>query len=214
MMNQFYSTKLKELSTVQRHSWWIMKSDTVSKLSFFLLWKVKSVRVSAQKVHCEIKSQSVTFSERAKKEVYAKIILVNCTKVGSPRITSANANPQICGLKNYYVRFANLFQMWHFADLRFADPIFYLFADLKLPKVRKYILFRRTHIMLQFKFVRNKNRLKRRLLWLFWDRVQICGFAIYGLIVKICGFANCGRTPKDADSGMSPRICGFAICGL
>jgi hypothetical protein len=31
--------------------------------------------------------------------------------------------------------------MWHFADLWFAYSIFLYFADLKLPQVRKYILF-------------------------------------------------------------------------
>jgi hypothetical protein len=32
-------------------------------------------------------------------------------------------NPQICGLE-FFVRFADLPQMWHFADLPFADPVF------------------------------------------------------------------------------------------
>jgi hypothetical protein len=44
--------------------------------------------------------------------------------------------------------------MWHFADLRFADPKLFVifgfviggFADLKLPKVCKYILFLLTNI--------------------------------------------------------------------
>jgi hypothetical protein len=42
------------------------------------------------------------------------------------------------------------------------------------------------------------------------------GFAICGLIMKICGFAIFGlaqqRNLQIDDNGMSPSICGFAIC--
>ncbi len=50
-----------------------------------------------------------------------------------------------------FVRFPDFPQMWHFADLRIVEPIFFLvdyrfvhqsfFADLKLLHVRTYILF-------------------------------------------------------------------------
>jgi len=56
-------------------------------------------------------------------------------EVGGPQI----ANPQICGLTKS-VTIADLLQMWQFADLRFAYPIFLRFAepnffvDLKLCK--------------------------------------------------------------------------------
>ena len=39
-----------------------------------------------------------------------------------------NATPQICRVK--FVRFADLLHMWHFADLRFADPIFFVTCKL------------------------------------------------------------------------------------
>ncbi len=45
--------------------------------------------------------------------------------------------------------------MWHFADLRFADHIFgglrtqLSFADIKLPQIRKYIIFLLTNISLK-----------------------------------------------------------------
>jgi hypothetical protein len=45
-------------------------------------------------------------------------------EVGGPQI----ANPQICGLTKF-VTFADLPQMWQFADLQFAYPIFLRFAD-------------------------------------------------------------------------------------
>ncbi len=45
----------------------------------------------------------------------------------------------------WFVRFADLPQMWHFANLRFAEPIVfannYLFIYLLLPQVRKNKLF-------------------------------------------------------------------------
>ncbi len=37
--------------------------------------------------------------------------------------------------------FGDFPQMWHFADLLIADRIFLWFAYLKLPQVRKYMLF-------------------------------------------------------------------------
>jgi hypothetical protein len=45
-------------------------------------------------------------------------------EVGGPQI----ANPQICGLTKFFT-FAELLQMWKFADLRFAKPIFLRFAN-------------------------------------------------------------------------------------
>jgi hypothetical protein len=43
--------------------------------------------------------------------------------VGGPQKVPQITNPQIGGLKQF-VRFADLPQMWHFADLQFADLIF------------------------------------------------------------------------------------------
>ena len=63
-------------------------------------------------------------------------------EVGGPQI----ANPQICGLTKF-VTFADLPQMWQFADLQFAYPIFLRFADpnfvvdLKLCKSANSLLF-------------------------------------------------------------------------
>ncbi len=56
------------------------------------------------------------------------------------------AIPQICGLTKF-VTFADLLQMWQFADLRFAYPIFLRFADpnffcgLKTWQIRKFFTF-------------------------------------------------------------------------
>jgi hypothetical protein len=57
-------------------------------------------------------------------------------EVGSSQI----ANPQICGLTKF-VTFADLLQVWQFADLQIANPIFWrfvdpnFFQDLKLPQI-------------------------------------------------------------------------------
>ncbi len=47
----------------------------------------------------------------------------------------------------FYLRFADHPQMWQYADLRLAEPI--IFADFKLPQIRKYIIFLRTNIKLK-----------------------------------------------------------------
>jgi hypothetical protein len=48
--------------------------------------------------------------------------------------------------------------------------------------------------------------------------VEICGFGICELIIKICGIALCRlahiRNLRIFNGGMSPKIRGFAICGL
>jgi hypothetical protein len=43
-------------------------------------------------------------------------------KVGGSQISSANANPQVCGLLFFYS--ADRLQMWQFGDLRFAGHTF------------------------------------------------------------------------------------------
>jgi hypothetical protein len=47
--------------------------------------------------------------------------------------------------------------------------------------------------------------------------LEICRFAIRGLIIKISWFSFCGlaylRNLRICNCGMSPRICGFGICG-
>jgi hypothetical protein len=98
-------------------------------------------------------------------------------------------------------------------------------STFKVPQVRKYILVLLKN--LASKALKNvyiiKNRVKRRLLGLFRDKVvqyfvDICGFTIRGLILKIFGFAICVlaylRKLRFCDNEMSPRISGFAICGL
>ncbi len=105
--------------------------------------------------------------------LYNLIMEINISsKLGSQQINSAN--PQICGPS------ANV----TFADLRCVNPIFLWFADLKLPQIHNCI-----PTFSPFK--------QRRLLGLFWYRVvqyflDICGFGIYALIIKICGFTICG----------------------
>ncbi len=103
------------------------------------------------------------------------------------------ANPQICGLE-FFVRFADLPQMWHFADSHFADPTFLWFANLKLPQVRNYELVLFTNIAIMFNSnLYMEKTLQRRLLGLFWFRVVqyfvVCGSVICGSIIKIYGFA-------------------------
>ncbi len=125
---------------------------------------------------------------------------------------------------NNLLGFADLSQMWHFADLRILDP-FLWFADFKLPQVRKYRLFSHykssIYVKLKIKILHNKKSFKRQLLGLFRDKVvqyfeEICGFTVCWLIEKNCGFAICGpahlRNLRVCDSRMCPRIFGFAIC--
>jgi hypothetical protein len=59
---------------------------------------------------------------------------------GGPQI----ANPQICGLTKSVI-FADLLQVWQFADLRFADLPTQFFAYLKLPQIRKFFIFLSTY---------------------------------------------------------------------
>ncbi len=103
------------------------------------------------------------------------------------------ANPKI--LRTWcFVRFADLPQMWHIADLHFTDPTFLWFANLKLPQVRndELVLFTNIAIMFNSNLYLEKT-LQRRLLGLFWYRVVqyfvVCGSVICGLIIKIYGFA-------------------------
>ncbi len=56
------------------------------------------------------------------------VIFAKRAKVGGLQISSVN-------------RKSADFNEGHFADLLFANPIFFLFADLKHPQVRKYVLF-------------------------------------------------------------------------
>jgi hypothetical protein len=98
--------------------------------------------------------------------------------------------------------------MWHFADLRFADPIIFVIYGLKTsarPQMHTFSPLQRFGIyataILSFKVQSKKIVLKRRLLGLFCGRVvqyfvEICGF--YGLIMKTCGFAD-WHTRKFAD---------------
>ncbi len=92
------------------------------------------------------------------------------------------------------------FRICGIADLRFADPVFFVICGLKLPQVRKYKLFLLTNTAfnapVQF-CTQYKNRLKRRLLGLF-GRLAIHGLAHL-------------RNLRICDSGMKPRIWGFAV---
>jgi hypothetical protein len=60
------------------------------------------------------------------------------------------ANPQICGFTKFVI--IETFQVWQFANLRFADPISVCdlricnlrtkyFADLILPQIRQFLIF-------------------------------------------------------------------------
>jgi hypothetical protein len=69
--------------------------------------------------------------------------------VGGPQISFANE--QICKL-TVFVKFADIPQMWQFADVRFAGPIFYEVCDLKLMFFGKNLRIRymRTGISKEF----------------------------------------------------------------
>jgi hypothetical protein len=99
--------------------------------------------------------------------------------------------------------------MWHFADLRFADPIFLAICGLKTSAYISFLQSTKNH----FKRVTFRTILRQRVLQYF---VEICGFAIWGWIMKILAIAICGlahlRNLRICDSGMSLRNCGFAIC--
>ncbi len=126
--------------------------------------------------------------------------------------------------------------MWHFADLRFADPIFLrfenllfmdlrfsdqsFFADLKILQVRKHILFLHTniqeYIMFLFQFVQNKKKCFKKTTFSTFIR-QSCAVLCQKLQIcdlLICGFAICGlahlRNEWICDRGKSPRSCRFA----
>ncbi len=73
--------------------------------------------------------------------------------------------------------YLSILQMWQFADLWCAYPIFFLFVDLKVPHVRKINTFPpfKCSIQCSYSNLYIKNCLKRRLLGLFWDRV-VCNF--------------------------------------
>jgi hypothetical protein len=144
--------------------------------------------------------------------------------------------PQICELvrirKCGHLRICDLRTkcFWQFADLRFADPV--IFAYLKLPQIRKYIIY-----LLTNKSLKALIQIQGRLSGQFWDTVtwysvpafslQICGFAICEMVhfrdlricrliiknLRICDLRT--GTPQKlriCDCGMNPRICGFAIC--
>ncbi len=78
-----------------------------------------------------------------------------------------------------------------FADLR---PNLFVIWGLKVPQVRKYILVLLKN--LAYKAIKNvyikKNRVKRRLLGLFRDKVVQC-------FVDICGFTICSLVIKYSD---------------
>jgi hypothetical protein len=114
--------------------------------------------------------------------------------------------------------------MWHFSELRFVDSIFFVICGINTaesPQIHSFSPYK-CHIQCSISdLYKIKNLLRKRLLELFWDRavkyfVEIGEFFICGLIIKICGFANCGqarlRNLRIRDCGLSPRICGFATC--
>jgi hypothetical protein len=108
--------------------------------------------------------------------------------------------PQICRLKEF-VGFVDLPQMWHFANMRLGNPIFFfaevlfvdlwfavpsLFAGWNFPQVRRYILF----FLLFSIYCSYSNLYKIKVL--FGDRVVQC-------FVEICLFAICGLIMSKVD---------------
>ncbi len=101
--------------------------------------------------------------------------------------------------------------MWHFEDLWFAEPIFFLICGLKTCHSVLFII---------------RNLLKRRLFRTILRRSYICSicrnsgfvFVDYCNFVEICGFAICGlahlRKLQICNSGMNPTSWGFAIFTL
>jgi hypothetical protein len=103
------------------------------------------------------------------------------SKVGGRQVSTANRKS---------ANLAGFQKMWHFADLRFAEPIFLCSAYLKLPQARKYILFLLTNIYYKAlaQIVLYTVFPKRGLLGLFPDRIVKHsverGFVICGLMIK------------------------------
>ncbi len=129
-------------------------------------------------------------------------------------------------------KFANLNNLLHLrtfrncGTLRICDlwpNLFYLFTDLNLPQVRKYIIFLLTNIdiMIWFKFVHKKTCTKTTFkAVLIHSCAEFCSLRISDLRIyhKTCRFVICGlaqlRNSQTCHSGMSPSFCGFANCGL
>ncbi len=131
----------------------------------------------------------------------------------------SSENLHICELTQF-VTFAGLRHVWQFADLQFADPIFFMWfvdfrfanlifvADLKLSQICKFFIFLFTNTYLKCSnsnFYHIKNTAKQTCNQL------LDSFAIKGgnlkkrlsvLWWKTCRFEICGFA-----------ICGFAICG-
>jgi hypothetical protein len=130
-----------------------------------------------------------------------------------PQISSENCKSANLRKLNIFLDLRTFRKIRKFADLRFAGPFFFVICGLKTSQVRKNCI--KCSISKLYKIK------KTLLLGLFWDRVvqsivEIFGFAICGLIMKICRFAFCGLAHLSnlqiCDSGMSLRICAFAIC--
>ncbi len=68
--------------------------------------------------------------------------------------------------------------MWHFADLRFADPMIFLYANLKLPQIRKYIPFPLTNLTYSDLYIKKSFEKTTFRAVLRIKTVKICRFAI------------------------------------
>jgi hypothetical protein len=93
---------------------------------------------------------------------------------------------------------------WHFADLRFADPIFFFICELKTsasPQISTFSPYKNLAYTVQqcsYSKYKVKNRFKKTTFRTVLRQscavvpyfVEICGFAICGLIMRICGFSD------------------------
>jgi hypothetical protein len=122
--------------------------------------------------------------------------------------------------------FADLLQVWQFADLRFGDQIFFaicrygicvptFFADLKFSQIRNFFIFLLTNTYLKCSnliFHQIKNSAKQiccQLLVSFAIKVgkKIRYFVLFVLWWKICGFAICGLLTEEIYRFADLRIC-------
>ncbi len=151
-----------------------------------------------------------------------------CHKIFSSKFfhESSSPKPHLWAYTICYI--ADLRHVWQFADLQFADPIFFvrfanpiLVANLQLLQICKIFIFlfsntylkcsnsnfyqikktaKQTCNQLLDSFAIKGGNFKKRLSVLWWKtcRLEICSFAI-------CGFAICGSTKRNLRTPISQK---------
>ncbi len=137
---------------------------------------------------------------------HASLLCMCCwfSEVGRPQISSANRRSTNLRTNKLFFILLDLPQVWQFADLRFADPIFFAICGtnyIGLPQIRKFFIFLLSNIYLKFSnsnFYEIKNSAKPSCGRVLGSFVILGGifltrcFIISVLWWKICGFANRG----------------------